>query len=155
MSDDRIVEPRLLRGFRDYLPGQMNARIKMIDTIRRVYESYGFLPLDTPALEYHATLMGYGEDNAKQIFEFENPEEEHVALRFDLTAPLARVVHSTPISLSRSGGTRSDPSGGRISPMPGGSGNSRNLTWIPSGHRLPRRIPRSSAGCTTRCARLA
>ncbi len=96
MADDRIVEPRLLRGFRDYLPGQMNARIKMIDTIRRVYESYGFLPLDTPALEYHATLMGYGEDNAKQIFEFENPEEEHVALRFDLTAPLARVVAQYP-----------------------------------------------------------
>jgi histidyl-tRNA synthetase len=96
MADDRIVEPRLLRGFRDYLPGQMNARLKMIETIRRVYESYGFLPLDTPALEYHATLMGYGEDNAKQIFEFENPEEEHVALRFDLTAPLARVVAQYP-----------------------------------------------------------
>ena len=96
MADDRIVEPRLLRGFRDYLPGQMNARLRIIDTIRRVYESYGFLPLDTPALEYHATLMGYGEENAKQIFEFENPEEEHVALRFDLTAPLARVVAQYP-----------------------------------------------------------
>jgi histidyl-tRNA synthetase len=92
MTDDRIVEPRLLRGFRDYLPGQMNAKLAIIAAIRRVYESYGFLPLDTPALEYHETLMGYGEDNAKQIFEFENPEEEHVALRFDLTAPLARVV---------------------------------------------------------------
>jgi histidyl-tRNA synthetase len=96
MADDNIVEPRLLRGFRDYLPGQMNARLKMIDTIRGVYESYGFLPLDTPALEYHEALMGYGEDNAKQIFEFENPEEEHVALRFDLTAPLARVVAQYP-----------------------------------------------------------
>lgn len=96
MADDRIVEPRLLRGFRDYLPGQMNARIRMIDTIRRVYESYGFLPLDTPALEYHETLMGYGEENSKQIFEFDNPEEEHVALRFDLTAPLARVVAQYP-----------------------------------------------------------
>src|ERR1700690_88286 len=92
MADDRIVEPRLLRGFRDYLPGQMNAKLAIIATIRRVYESYGFLPLDTPALEYHETLMGYGEDNAKKIFEFENPEEEPVPLRFDLTAPLARVV---------------------------------------------------------------
>ncbi len=96
MPDDKIVEPRLLRGFRDYLPGQMNGKLAIIDTIRRVYESYGFLPLDTPALEYHATLMGYGEDNAKQIFEFENPEEERVALRFDLTAPLARVVAQYP-----------------------------------------------------------
>ena len=96
MPEERIVEPRVLRGFRDYLPGQMNARLKIIEVIRRVYESYGFLPLDTPALEYHVTLMGYGEENAKQIFEFDNPEEEHVALRFDLTAPLARVVAQYP-----------------------------------------------------------
>jgi len=96
MPEDRIVEPRVLRGFRDYLPGQMNARLRIIEVIRRMYESYGFLPLDTPALEYHATLMGYGDENAKQIFEFDNPEKEHVALRFDLTAPLARVVAQYP-----------------------------------------------------------
>ena len=61
MPQDSIVEPRLLRGFRDYLPAQMNARLRMIATIRRVYESYGFMPLDTPALEYFVTLMGYGD----------------------------------------------------------------------------------------------
>jgi len=49
---EKIVEPRLLRGFRDYLPAQMNARLKMIETIRTVYERYGFQPLDTPAQEY-------------------------------------------------------------------------------------------------------
>lgn len=96
MADKKIVEPRLLRGFRDYLPAQMNGRQKMIAAIKRVYESYGFLPLDTPALEYRVTLLGYGEENTKQIFEFENPEEEEVALRFDLTAPLARVVAQYP-----------------------------------------------------------
>ncbi|MFN0157068.1 MAG: histidine--tRNA ligase [Bacteroidota bacterium] len=96
MSEDKIVEPRLLRGFRDYLPAQMNARLKMIATIRRVYESYGFQPLDTPAQEYRVTLMGYGEENTKQIFSFQNPEEEDVALRFDLTVPLARVVAQYP-----------------------------------------------------------
>jgi histidyl-tRNA synthetase len=96
MPEDKIVEPKLLRGFRDYLPAQMNARLKMIATIRRVYELYGFLPLETPALEYRVTLMGYGEENTKQIFAFENPEEEHVALRFDLTVPLARVVAQYP-----------------------------------------------------------
>ena len=96
MADDKIVEPRLLRGFRDYLPAQMNARLKIIATIRKVYESYGFLPLDTPALEYRATLMGYGEENSRQIFDFINPEEEHVALRFDLTVSLARVVAQYP-----------------------------------------------------------
>jgi histidyl-tRNA synthetase len=96
MPEDKIVEPKLLRGFRDYLPAQMNARQKMIATIRRVYELYGFLPLETPALEYRVTLMGYGEENTKQIFDFENPEKEHVALRFDLTVPLARVVAQYP-----------------------------------------------------------
>jgi histidyl-tRNA synthetase len=96
MADQQLVEPRLLRGFRDYLPAQMNARLRMIATIRKVYESYGFLPLDTPALEYRVTLMGYGEENTKQIFDFQNPEEEHVALRFDLTVSLARVVAQYP-----------------------------------------------------------
>jgi histidyl-tRNA synthetase len=96
MADERIVEPRLLRGFRDYLPAQMNARMKIIGTIRSVYERYGFLPLDTPAQEYRVTLMGYGDENTKQIFSFKNPEEEDVALRFDLTAPLARVVAQYP-----------------------------------------------------------
>ncbi len=96
MSEQQIVEPKLLRGFRDYLPAQMNARLKMIATIRRVYELYGFQPLDTPAQEYRVTLTGYGEENTKQIFSFQNPEEEDVALRFDLTVPLARVVAQYP-----------------------------------------------------------
>lgn len=96
MSENAIVEPKLLRGFRDYLPAQMNARLKIIATIRRVYELYGFQPLETPAQEYRVTLMGYGEENAKQIFAFENPEEEEVALRFDLTVPLARVIAQYP-----------------------------------------------------------
>jgi histidyl-tRNA synthetase len=94
--DIPIVEPRTLRGFRDYLPAQMNARLRIIETIRNVYESYGFLPLDTPAMEFRETLLGYGEENTKQIFEFMNPEEERVALRFDLTVSLARVVAQYP-----------------------------------------------------------
>lgn len=93
---EKIVEPRLLRGFRDYLPAQMNARLKMIETIRTVYERYGFQPLDTPAQEYRVTLLGYGEESTKQIFSFRNPEGEDVALRFDLTVPLARVVAQYP-----------------------------------------------------------
>jgi histidyl-tRNA synthetase len=95
-TEQRIVEPRLLRGFRDYLPAHMNARQKIIATIQQVYERYGFLPLDTPAQEYRITLLGYGEESTKQIFAFKNPEEEDVALRFDLTVPLARVVAQYP-----------------------------------------------------------
>lgn len=96
MVDEKIVEPRVPRGFRDYLPAQMNARLRIISTIRTVYERYGFLPLETPAQEFKATLLGYGDDNTKQIFSFRNPEEEDVALRFDLTVPLARVVAQYP-----------------------------------------------------------
>jgi histidyl-tRNA synthetase len=96
MPDEKTVEPKLLRGFRDYLPAQMNARLKIIATIRKVYELYGFLPLDTPAQEFRTTLLGYGDENTKQIFTFTNPEEEEVGLRFDLTAPLARVVAQYP-----------------------------------------------------------
>lgn len=94
--DQQTIEPKLLRGFRDYLPAQMNARLKIISIIRTVYERYGFLPLETPAQEYKVTLLGYGDENAKQIFSFKNPEEEDVALRFDLTVPLARVVAQYP-----------------------------------------------------------
>jgi histidyl-tRNA synthetase len=74
----------------------MNARLKMISTIRTFYERYGFQPLETPALEYLVTLVGYGDENEKQIFHFENPEKERVALRFDLTVPLARVIAQYP-----------------------------------------------------------
>ena len=96
MSNQPTVDPKLLRGFRDILPAQMNARLKMILTIRTVYERYGFQPLETPALEYLVTLVGYGDENEKQIFHFENPEKEKVALRFDLTVPLARVIAQYP-----------------------------------------------------------
>ncbi|MDH3252926.1 MAG: histidine--tRNA ligase [Ignavibacteria bacterium] len=96
MAEGQIVEPRLLRGFRDYLPAQMNARLRMITKIREVYERYGFQPLETPAQEYLVTLVGYGDESAKQIFHFDNPEGEHVALRFDLTVPLARVIAQYP-----------------------------------------------------------
>ncbi|MGA9116113.1 MAG: histidine--tRNA ligase [Bacteroidota bacterium] len=96
MSDATIIEPRVPRGFRDYLPSQMNARLRLIEAIRKVYELYGFQPLDTPAQEFRETLEGYGEEGSKQIFRFRNPEEEDVALRFDLTAPLARVVAGHP-----------------------------------------------------------
>lgn len=89
-----MEKPRLLQGFRDFLPDQMRARNHVIDTVKKVYESYGFEPLDTPALEYAELLMGkYGEDE-KLIYNFQDHGDRHVALRYDLTVPLARVVAS-------------------------------------------------------------
>src|SRR6266567_6792121 len=87
------VEPRVSRGLRDLLPDQMLARQSMIDTIRRVYELYGFVPLSTPAIEYLDVLSGSAGQEAQQsIFRVSNPDEEALGLRFDLTVPLARVV---------------------------------------------------------------
>src|SRR5258708_2663659 len=87
------IEPRTLKGFRDYLPEQMIPREALIDTARRVYRSYGFLPIDTPALEYEEILTGKGgEESDKQLYRFEDHGGRRVALRFDLTVPLARFM---------------------------------------------------------------
>jgi histidyl-tRNA synthetase len=87
------VEPRLYRGLRDLLPDQMLARQAMVDTIRGVYELYGFVPLNTPAVEYLDVLSGSAGEEAQQaIFRVSTPEKEALGLRFDLTVPLARVI---------------------------------------------------------------
>jgi histidyl-tRNA synthetase len=91
------VLPRLSRGLRDLLPDQMLARQQMVDTIRGVYESYGFVPLSTPAIEFLDVLSGSAGQEANQsIFRVTNPEKEELGLRFDLTVPLARVVAQYP-----------------------------------------------------------
>jgi len=88
------VEARVSRGLRDLLPEQMLARQQMIDTIRGVYELYGFVPLATPAIEFLDVLRGSaaGQEASQSIFRVSNPEEEELGLRFDLTVPLARVI---------------------------------------------------------------
>ncbi|MGD0896424.1 MAG: histidine--tRNA ligase [Thermoguttaceae bacterium] len=87
---DRI-SPRTLQGFRDYPPDVMIPRERLIDTARRVYRSYGFSPIDTPALEYLEILAGKGgEETDKQIYKFQDHGGRWVGLRFDLTVPLAR-----------------------------------------------------------------
>ena len=86
-----LIKPQTLRGFRDYLPTAMLARERLIDTARRVYRSYGFAPIDTPALEYTEVLLGKGGgETDKQMFRFEDQGGRDVAMRFDLTIPFAR-----------------------------------------------------------------
>ncbi|MFA6082317.1 MAG: histidine--tRNA ligase [Patescibacteria group bacterium] len=89
-------QPKVLQGFRDYLPADMQVRHNLIEKVRAVYQSFGFEPLDTPALEYAELLMGkYGEDE-KLIYHFEDHGHRDVALRYDLTVPLARVMADHP-----------------------------------------------------------
>jgi len=85
------ITPRILKGFRDYLPETMIPRERLIDIARRVYRSYGFSPIDTPALEYLDILAGKGgAETDKQLYKFQDAGGRWVGLRFDLTVPLAR-----------------------------------------------------------------
>jgi histidyl-tRNA synthetase len=71
----------------------MIVRNEVIDKVRRVYESYGYLPIDTPVLELLPTLVGTGgEETDKLIFTLESPEQQQIGMRFDLTVPFARII---------------------------------------------------------------
>lgn len=91
----RLIEPRILRGFRDYPPERMIPREELLEKARKVYRSYGFAPIDTPALEYTEVLLAKVEPGAeigKQLYRFRDNGDRDVCLRFDLTVPLARFV---------------------------------------------------------------
>jgi len=89
----KLIEPRTLKGFRDYLPEEQIARTKMIKTITDTYELFGFEPLETPVLEYEDVLAGkYGDEGEQLMYRFKDHGDRNVALRYDLTVPLARVV---------------------------------------------------------------
>src|SRR5438105_4452464 len=86
-------------GTRDFLPDDIRRREYVIGVVRNVYERYGFEPLETPAFENVETLLGkYGDEANRLIFkilrvgEHEGRGEADLALRYDLTVPLARVV---------------------------------------------------------------
>lgn len=87
------ITPRTLKGFRDYLPTEMAPRRDMIAQIEATFRRHGFAPLDTPALEYAEILTGkYGEEGDKLLYRFRDNGDRDVALRYDLTVPLARLM---------------------------------------------------------------
>ena len=87
-----IVEPSVLSGFMELLPRDQMLFNRMVDTIRKTYESFGFIPVDTPVIEKAEILLAKsGGDTAKQIYRFQKGDND-LALRFDLTVPLARFV---------------------------------------------------------------
>lgn len=90
--DNQIVKPSILPGFMELLPSDQLLLNKMLDTIRATYETYGFVPLDTPIIEKSEILLAKsGGETEKQIYRF-NKGENDLSLRFDLTVPLARYV---------------------------------------------------------------
>jgi histidyl-tRNA synthetase len=89
---NQLIQPRTLSGFRDFLPEMMIPREKLMETARRVYRSYGFVPIDTPTLELSEILCGKGsEETDRQMYRFQHGKRD-IAMRFDLTVPLARFV---------------------------------------------------------------
>ena len=95
-----MIEPLVLKGFRDSLPSQEIPRRKIMRMLEDVFTSYGFVPIDTPALEYTNVLLGKGGgETDKQIFRFQDNGKRDVAMRFDLTVPFARFLATNASSL--------------------------------------------------------
>ena len=86
------VQPSILPGFMELLPSDQIQFNKMLDTIRKTYETFGFIPLDTPVMEKSEILLAKsGGETEKQIYRFSKGDND-ISLRFDLTVPLARFV---------------------------------------------------------------
>lgn len=87
------IEPKILKGFRDFLPAEARKRQYVITTLKNVFASYGFEPLETPVLEYEEILAGkYGDEGDQLMYRFEDNGKRRVAMRYDQTVPTARVV---------------------------------------------------------------
>lgn len=90
---DGLIEPRVLKGFRDFLPVQELRRKAIEGQLAATFESFGFLPIDTPVIEYSEVLLGKGGgDTDKQVYRFNDHGGRDVALRYDLTVPFARFM---------------------------------------------------------------
>lgn len=100
-----IITPRTFKGTRDFLPAEMLRREELFAYLRRTYQRYGFAPLETPAVEYLEILLGkYGAEGEKLIYPLAYKGGGVLALRYDLTVPLARVAaqyHDLPMPFKR------------------------------------------------------
>src|SRR3954452_12359626 len=94
-SKPNKLKARLPRGLADRGPAEIAATRRMIETIRRIYELYGFEPVETPGIEYTDALGKFLPDQDRPnegVFSFQDDDEQWLSLRYDLTAPLARYV---------------------------------------------------------------
>ncbi len=96
--DKEKIEPQTVKGMHDRMPEEMKRREKIISIIKEIFERYGFLPIETPAIEYWDVLSGknrYG-DEEKLIYRFKDRKGRDAGLRFDFTVPLSRVIAMHP-----------------------------------------------------------
>lgn len=92
-----LVTAQTLKGFQDFLPSDVLVRASVMARIETIFQTFGFSPVETPALEYLDVLLGAGgEETNKELFRLESPEGEPIALRFDLTVPFARLLAQYP-----------------------------------------------------------
>ena len=90
-----IIQPKVLKGFRDFLPGMEIPRRQLIRNLEDHFTSYGYVPIDTPVLEYAEILLSKGGgETDKQTYRFTDHGGRDVSLRFDLTVPFARFIAS-------------------------------------------------------------
>ncbi len=102
MPHDDLIEPRIPKGFRDFLPEKESHRLLLVRRLQAVFERFGFLPIDTPALEFAEVLLGKGGgETDKEVYRFTDHGGRDVAMRFDLTVPFARFMaaHLTEVGL--------------------------------------------------------
>jgi len=100
MSNKKLITPRILKGFRDFLPEEALKRQYAIDIIRKTFELYGFEPLETPAIEYLETFAGQIGEDEKLFYKFTDAGGRKVALRYDQTVPTCRVIAQYPDKIS-------------------------------------------------------
>ena len=93
MAEQRLVTPRTLSGFHDCLPREAMAKQNLIQILSDVFKSFGFVPIETPHLEYADILAKHGSDEIqKELYRFKDNGGRDVVLRFDQTVPLARFI---------------------------------------------------------------
>ena len=93
MHNNELIEPRIPKGFRDFLPDKESHRLGLVRKLQTVFERFGFLPIDTPVLEFAEVLLGKGGgETDKEVYRFQDHGGRDVALRFDLTVPFARFM---------------------------------------------------------------
>jgi len=89
----KIIEPKILKGFRDSLPMEETEKKRLFAILEKTFTSFGFVPIDTPVLEYTEVLLGKGGgETEKQVYRFTDNGKRDVSMRFDLTVPFARFV---------------------------------------------------------------